>query len=74
MLKDHENKMLEPKKLTKSELGKLGAQALNSDKRKKAMASKKAAQTRKARNPDAFKEMGFKSAKNRYQNLNTNKE
>jgi hypothetical protein len=54
---------------TRSEAGRLGAKALNSDKEKKSSATRKAAQTRKALNPDVFKEMGVLSGiakKNRY--------
>lgn len=48
----------EYKKKTFSEAGKLGAIALNSDKEKKREASRKAAQTRKAKDPDIFRKIG----------------
>lgn len=40
--------------------GRLGAKALNGDKEKKSAASRKAAQTRKALNPNCFSDMGRK--------------
>jgi hypothetical protein len=46
------------KKITFSQRGKLGAKALNSDPAKKSAAAKKAAQTRIAKNPNCFKDMG----------------
>jgi hypothetical protein len=46
------------KKITFSQRGKLGAKALNSDPAKKSAAAKKAAQTRIAKNPNCFIEMG----------------
>jgi hypothetical protein len=49
--------------------GLLGAKALNGDKEKKSKAARKAAQTRKALNPDCFRKMGALSGiarKNRY--------
>jgi hypothetical protein len=45
-------------KLTRSEAGKRGAEALNSDPHKKSAAAKKAAATRIAKNPNCFKDMG----------------
>jgi general stress protein YciG len=44
--------------VTRSEAGRRGAQSLNSNPEKKRAAAKKAAETRKAHNPDAFREMG----------------
>ena len=54
--------MLEIKKPTYSERGRLGAMAINSDPDKKRAAALKAAQTRKLKNPNVFKEMGLKGA------------
>jgi hypothetical protein len=62
---------------TKSEAGRLGAKALNKDKEKKSAAARQAAQTRKARNPDCFKQMGALSGiakKNRYKKANLTEE
>lgn len=42
----------------RSEAGRLGAYALNSDPEKKSAATKKAALTRKKINPNIFREMG----------------
>lgn len=47
----------EKKPMTRSEAGRLGAIALNSDPEKKSRAAKKAAAKRKSINPDTFKEM-----------------
>lgn len=46
--------------MTRTECGRLGAIVLNSNPEKKKLASLKAAQTRKAKNPRAFKEMALK--------------
>lgn len=54
--------MIENKKLNPSECGRLGARALNSDIEKKRAASKKAALTRMAKDPDVFKKMGVQGA------------
>lgn len=48
----------EMKKITYSQRSKLGAKALNSDPAKKSAAAKKAAETRIAKNPNCFVEMG----------------
>lgn len=45
-------------KMSRSESGRLGAIALNSDPRKKSKASLKAAQTRLAEDPNTFRRMG----------------
>jgi hypothetical protein len=44
--------------MSRSDAGRRGAEALNSDPQKKSQAAKKAAETRKAHNPNAFREMG----------------
>lgn len=46
------------KPMTRSEAGRLGAAALNSDPELKSEAARKAAQTRKAADPEAFAKMG----------------
>lgn len=54
MISNLKNKKL----MSASERGKAGAAALNGDPEKKRAASRKAAQTRLAENPNVFREMG----------------
>jgi hypothetical protein len=51
------------KKMSPSEAGRTGAMALNADTLKKSAAAKKAAITRKLKNPNVFIEMGKKGGK-----------
>jgi general stress protein YciG len=51
------------KKMPKSEAGRLGAMALNADPAKKSAAARKAAITRKLKNPNTFVEIGKKGGK-----------
>jgi hypothetical protein len=46
--------------ISRSDAGRLGAKALNSDPQKKSAAARKAAETRKKENPNVFREMGAK--------------
>lgn len=46
-------------KLTRSEIGKMGANALNSDTIKKRAASIKGVETRRKKNPNIFREMAI---------------
>jgi hypothetical protein len=55
----------ETTRIVRQAAGKLGAAALNGDPKKKSLAAKKAADTRKKLNPKVFKEMGMKRFKNK---------
>jgi hypothetical protein len=55
----------EKKKINFTEIGRLGAIALNSDKEKKRAAARKAAETRKAKDPDIFKKLAAMRKSNR---------
>lgn len=55
-----------PSRMSRSSAGKLGAFAINSDPVKKSAAAKKAAATRKATNPDIFREMGAKGGSSKW--------
>ena len=46
--------------MSREEAGRKGAESLNADKEKKSAASQKAADTRKSKDPNAFREMGSK--------------
>lgn len=61
MEKEREIKKKMPK--TKSEAGRLGAMALIADPAKKSAAARKAAITRKLKNPNTFVEIGKKGGK-----------
>lgn len=62
----------EKKKMTRAEAGRKGAYGLNSNPELKAYAAKKAAQTRKKKDPDVYVKMGRLGAKMRDKNRRLN--